>query len=233
MTNELTTPQNTSISTETKNTWVNSPEDQKDLIFPRAKIFQGTATEFESHPNAKPGMIINHITGEELTGTFIPFLRFKQYVKFNPRNSKEDGFDESREPGALIWMTTDSNDTRVKECKFGENGEKPTAVEFMNFMCIFEGCDFPIIVPFCKTSMKAGKKLYSMLAFSGSGLNRKFTLLTKKQQKDGSTYYTYDVNPAGIASEEEALKANTFHSQFSQKTKEIAEEEVVQAAWAE
>lgn len=214
MSQDLTKQQNPALSTQ-QNSWVKSEEDKKDLQVPRARIFQGTPTEFDVHPNAKPGQIINSITGEELTGTFIPFMRFKQYAKFNPRNQKDDGFDPKYEPGALIWMTTDSTDPRVSECKFGENGEKPTAIEFMNFMAVFEGQDYPIIIPFSKTSYKTGKKLFSMLAFSGSGFKRKFTLSSKKQQSNGNTYYVLDVNPAGVSDEKEENKAQMFYNQFS------------------
>lgn len=212
------------------NPWqVNNEDDREDLIFPRAKIFQGTATEFEAYPNGKPGMIINHITGAELPATFIPFLKFKQYARFNPRKPTDAGWDSKHEPGAIIWMTSDPNDPRVAETKFGENGEKPLAIEFMNFMSLFEGEDFPIIIPFCKTSMKAGKKLFSMLAFTGGGFNRKYKLTTKKMQKDGNTYHVYDVSPAGLATEEETAKAVAAYAQFSSKTKDIkvvADEEV-------
>lgn len=214
----------------TVNPWqVTSADDRSDLIFPRAKIFQGTATEFEAYPNGKPGMIINHITGAELPSTFIPFLKFKQYARFNARKSTDTGWDPNYEPGAIIWMTSDPNDPRVAETKFGENGEKPVAIEFMNFMALFEGEDFPIIIPFCKTSMKAGKKLFSMLAFTGGGFNRKYKLTTKKMQKDGNTYHVYDVSPAGIATAEETAKAAAAYTQFSTKTQDIkvvADEEV-------
>lgn len=207
---------------ETFNPWtVNGFEEKEDLIFPRAKIFQGTATEFEAHPNGKPGMIMNHITGEELPSTFIPFLKFKQYAKFNPNKPTDPGWDDKFPPRGLIWITTDSTDPRVAECKFGENGEKPTAIEFMNFMAIFDGQDFPIIIPFSKTSLRAGKRLFSMLAFSGGGLGKKYKLTTKKMQKDGQTYYVFDVNPAGNAKEEEIKKAESLYHQFKQKAQEI------------
>lgn len=222
MTNELAEKQNQSLAVN--NPWVVSDEDRQDIKFPRAKLFQGNPTEYEKYPNAKPGSIINHLTGEELPDTFIPFLRFKQYAKFNPRNSKDPNFDPNIEPGALIWVTSDSTDPRVAETKWGEHGEQPTAVEFMSFMCLFEGYEYPVILPFSKTSLSAGKKLFSMLVFSGGGYNRKYKLSVKKQVKDGNTYFVYDVNPAGLADEASTLKVKQLHAQFASKTSEVAAE---------
>ncbi len=223
--NQVVEKPKTEVAVLQQNQWVTDEADREDVKFPRAKIYQGTATEAEQYPDGKPGMILNHITGEEISTPFVPFLKFKQYAKFNPRNPKEEGFDNSREPGALLWMTTDSTDPRVKECQFGADGSKPTAVEFMNFMSVFEGQDYPIIVPFAKTSLKAGKKLFSMLVFSGRGFTRKYNLVTKKCQKDGNTYYCYDVMPAGASEKAEAEKAAMFHKQFKPKTADIAQEE--------
>ena len=206
---------------QTVNPWITSPEDQKDIIFPRAKIFQGTPSEFEQYPNAKHGMIINHITGEELKGQFLPFLKFKQYAKFNSRNSSDPSFDKTKDPGALIWITTDHNDPRVAETQFGESGERPTAIEFMNFMSIFDGQEFPIVVPFAKTSYKTGKRLLSMLAMSTGVFKRKFKLSTLKQQKDGMTFYIFEVAMGDAATPEESAKAAELYAKFSSKSHEI------------
>ena len=90
----------------------------------------------------------------------------------------------------------------------------------MNFMAIFDGIEYPIIIPFSKTSYKAGKKLFSLLAF-GSGFSRKFRLKTIKKTNDQGTYYVYDVVPGDVTAPEEVAVAKKFLAQFAQRTAEI------------
>ena len=196
--------------------WEMDERDVKDIKFPRAKLFQGTTSEQDKFPDAKTGTVINDLTGELLPDTFVPFMKFRQYAKFNTRNREDPNFDKAYEPSALIWFTTDPNDPRVAETKWGPNSERPTAVEFLNFMAVFEGYEYPVSISFSKTSMTAGKKLLSMLMFSKDKF-KKYKLSTNKQVKDGNTFYIYDVNPAGVASEEEIERANKFKDQMAVK----------------
>ena len=43
-------------------------------------------------------------------------------------------------------------------------------------------------------------------------------------QKDGQTYYVFDVNPAGMATDEEAAKAEAAYNQFHASTDKIKPE---------
>jgi len=189
----------------TANGWVESPEDQADLIIPRAKIFQGSASEQKRYPGATMGQIINHLTGDELPSKFVPIFKFVNTVKFNPRKKEDPNFDPNFAPGAVIWNINDPHDPRWQEGEFGVNGEKPTATRFMSFMVLFEGDTFPTILSFSSTSYKVGKKFFSMLAMTpGSKHGRKFELSTQEKQTDqGEVYYIYNVVPAGTSTPEE------------------------------
>lgn len=201
------------------------PMDQGDLIIPRAKLFQGNATEADEYPDAKGGQVLNSLTKEVLPATFIPVFKYTEVVKFNGRNAKDEDFDPAYAPGALIWKCTDPTDPRWHEGDFGPNGEKPRAMRTMNFLAYFPGVPMPVIVSFSKTSYGAGKRLLSLAQFtSGNMFDRKYTLTTKKEEADGNIYYVFTVNAAGVASDAERAIARQWHMDLRGKSLKVHEE---------
>lgn len=233
MENELAKT-NTGVPATTGRRGFEEPSDKSDLIFPRAKIFQGSMKEQEAFPGIIGGEVINNLTGEKLSGKFVPIFKFTNYIKFNAMNKDDPDFNDEYGAGAVIWNTNDPHDERTKECEFGANGEKPTATKFMNFMCIFEDDATPIVLSFSKTSYPAGKKLLSMLTFSqGDMWSRKFAITTKKENDaSGNIYFIYQVSPAGLSTEEEQTLAEQYYTSFASRTKEI-EVEQGDVKWSE
>lgn len=195
-----------------------------DLIIPRAKLIQALSPEItEGVPGAKPGAILNSLTKEILPSFFIPFLFFKNYMKFNPRQKEDPSFDQNLAPGAEIWRSSNPNDPRViAEAGFGPNGEKPTAITFLNFVSYFPGIEMPVIIGFSKTSFKAGKELLSLARFSnGDMFARKYKLESRMEKNDISTFAVYKVTPAGKSSDEEFAICENYWKMFSGKFEQI------------
>ena len=156
------------------------------LIMPRIKIVQAMSNESSV---IKQGIIINNLTLEEMPKNFIPILKFTEWRKFNPRSNKDPNFDPTYPVGALIWTVKDSSDARILEAEFGNNGEKPTAIKFMNFLCVFEGQRNPVVISFHNTSYKAGKKLLSLCVNNSMSQGRdmfsnKYQLESKEVSND-------------------------------------------------
>ena len=199
--------------------------DREDLILPRAVLLQALSPQIGEVDGLKAGMVINNITNEVLPEKFIPIFRYVEFLKFNPRDSKSPEYDPAFEPGALIWRTNDPADPRTVECRFSEDGSKPTAIKTMNFLCYFPYVPMPVVLSFSKTSYKAGKKLISLAQFSGGDMFSKiYALKVKQADKDGIKYYILDVAPIGKANKEDFAIAEAWYEQFRGKEIKTHEE---------
>ena len=203
------------------------PSTKEDLIIPRAKLLQALSPEVIEKPkDYQPGLIINSLTKEVLPDVFIPVFKFTNWIKFNPRNTKDPNFNKDFEPGAIIWQTTDPTSPLTKEAEFGENGEKPTAIKFLNFFSYFPESPMPIIASFGKTSFKAGKTLLSLAQFGGGNMfSRKYRLAAKQVTNDIGTFFVFSVSPAGIAEGEDYKAAESLYHQFRAKKVEVHQED--------
>jgi len=201
--------------------------EREDLILPRATLLQALSPQLNDVEGIKAGMVINNITNEALPERFIPIIKYTEYLKFNPRDTKSQEYDPAYEPGALIWRTNDPSDPRTAECRFAEDGSKPTAIKVMNFLSYFPGVSMPIVLGFSKTSYKAGKKLISLAKYTGGDLFGKvYSLKVKQADKDGIKYFVLDVNLVGKANKEDFAQAEAWYEQFKDsqiKTHDVEE----------
>jgi hypothetical protein len=213
------------------------PTDKEDLVIPRAKLLQALSPEVVAGENdpvsgdaLRPGMIINSLTKQVLPGEIIPVFKFTNWIRFNPRNSKDANFNPDYGPGDIIWRTNDPLDLRVQEeGKFGANGEAPLATKFINFFCYFPGVNMPVILSFAKTSLKAGRRLLSLAQFSGRDMfTTKYKIASKQETGDAGTYFVLVVDQAGLASEEECRIGAQLWEQYSNKPIQVHEEEVTE-----
>lgn len=219
---DMTVKANTALSNTTQKRGLEEGVDKNDLIFPRAKLMQAMSPEVQES-GMEQGKIINNLTLEECPESFVPVFKFTNIIKFNPRKTSDPLFDAEYEPGAVIWNITDPHDERAKEAEFGEKGEIPTAVKFMNYMVVFEGEQTPCIVSFAKTSYKAGKTLLSLLSLGGGKdiFEKKFKLIAKRVKGDEGYYYIYDIKLAGKATDEEFMLAELYWKDFAHRKAEI------------
>ncbi|MBI4397477.1 MAG: hypothetical protein HY548_10305 [Elusimicrobia bacterium] len=190
--------------------------DRDDLVLPRVKLLQPLSPEVQdARGKYRAGMLINSITGLPLESEeFVPIILAKEFVKFRPR---ETG-------GGIEWRTNDPMDPRVQEgILFGAGGERLEVVAFLNFISVFgEDFGFPMVLPFCKSSYKNGKKLYSLARLSREDLfARRYRLLPKKTQNDLGTFWVLDIELVGQVSPEEYRRAELLFTSLAPERNKI------------
>lgn len=231
MSKEIETKKETAIAAHKTARGFEEQTDKEDLILPRATLLQALSPQVtDGIEGCRPGIIINNITQEVLPEIFVPIFKWTEYIKFNPRDNKADEFDPAFEPGGLIWKTTTPTAEQLAECKFGEAGEKPTALKTLNFLCYFVGVDMPIVLSFAKTSFKAGKLLLSLAQFSGGDMfSQKYALKSKQVEKSGTKYFIYEVRKLSKANKEEFAIAEGWYENFRGKEIKTHDENIVEA----
>lgn len=204
------------------------PTDREDLLIPRASLLQALSPQVvDGVEGCKPGVVVNSISNTIIPERFIPIFKYTEYIKFNPRNNKDEQYDPAYEPGQMIWKITDKTDPRVAETKFAEDGSKPTAQKVMNFLCYFPDDPMPIVLGFSKTSYKAGKKLISLAQLCrrpGEDIfSKAYSLRVKPAESNGFKYFVLDVVTAGKASKEEFSFAEGLYNRFRDKALQVHE----------
>lgn len=222
-----TTQQTTAVSIPKEEILGFGSNDQEDLIIPRATLLQALSPEIvdrvkdpTTNEELKVGDIINNVSKEILPAVFMPIFQYKNWIRFNPRKKTDPGYDPNYETSAIIWRSNDPNDPKVlgPETKFGPNGETPIAITYMNFLCLFEGYDSPVVISFSKTSYKAGKQLYSLAKLTRQHMfSRKYLLGAKKETKNDDTYFVFNINCAGICTPEECLVGKQYYQELHPK----------------
>ena len=200
-----------------------------ELTIPRVRMLQGLSPEVQANPKAfYAGLLINSITKEILTSTFVPIRRMPNtWVRFNARDQKDPYFVPDIKPGGVVWKSDDPKDPRViEQTKFGPNGEAPPAIAWLNFLCYFEGFTIPLIMSFGRTSYTAGKNFLTMaFGFGGDMFSRKYNLAAKQVTNDKGTFYVLDPTPAGKCSEDELAIGQTLYDAFGGVELKVHEDE--------
>ena len=223
---DLEVKKETAITTHKTARGFEEKTDKEDLILPRATLLQALSPQVvDGAEGCRPGIIINNVTQEVLPEVFVPIFKWTEWIKFNPRDSKAEEFNPAFEPGALIWKTTTPTAEQIKECKFDEAGEKPTALKTLNFLCYFIGVDMPIVLSFAKTSFKSGKLLLSLALFSGGDMfSQKYALKSKQEEKNGIKYFILEVRKLSKANKEEFVIAESWYENFRGKEIKVHDE---------
>jgi hypothetical protein len=215
------------------------PTDKEDLLIPRATLLQALSPEVvkgakdpATQLDLKPGMIINSLTKEILPSEFIPIFKFTNWIRFNPRNTKDPAYDAAYGPGEVIWRTNDPLDPRViEESKFGADGTPPLATKFLSFFSVFKGVGMPVVVSFSKTSFKAGKRLLSLAQFAAKDnqpldmFGMRYALSSVQETNPaGQMYFVLDVKQLGYTEGVELAQAAATWERFHDKTLQVHEE---------
>lgn len=179
----------------------------EEVRIPRVELLQPMSPEVQEEGSTlKPGDIIESIGKTKLPEVFIPIKKLKTtYCLFNGTSARDDFFDPSREPRSLIISTINKEDEAIKPyLTWGKdsNGKTvaPIAKEVISFLVLFHGETMPRVLSFSKSNHKQGIAFFNMLLqFKGREkmCQRKYSLKSKKVQKDGNTWFEYNITPAG------------------------------------
>ena len=139
MTKSVAKKETTAVATQTDAPrGLEEPTAKEDLQFPRARLLQKMSPDLDENPELKSGQIINSLTREELSETFVPITKFTSWTRFNPRDETHPNFDSTHKPGEMIWTSTDPNDERVLTEGEWDGDNPPLATKFLNFYCLFK-----------------------------------------------------------------------------------------------
>ena len=191
---------------------------QEDLILPRTELLQALSPTVVSG-DAKPGQIVNNISKDVYDNpVIVPVLVTKNWIRWRTR----------AEGGGMVWRSNDPTDPKViEESRWGDDGTKPMCTAYLNFLCIIEGDDMPIIVSFSNTSYNAGKKLLTLSKMSATGKlsASRYSLLSHSRTNNMGTFFVYDVKKIGPSTSEQQEKAASLGGMFGGKDLSSGEQE--------
>ena len=174
--------------------------DSEDIRIPRIKLLQGSSDEIKNpdeYPDLRVGMVINSLSHEELLKEgklypFIPVKMFKSWMKFNPYNTDDEGFNKDYKPGDLIFKTYDSADPFTKS----ENAWKYKQINFLGFQ---PGAPLkPIFVTFGSMSRPTGASIINIVQLAGRPLwEHLFLLGSKSEERNGNTFQVFTAKSEG------------------------------------
>jgi len=182
----------------------------EDLILPRVELLQALSPSVVAG-DLSAGQIVNNLTKEDLgeSVTVIPVFITKNWIRWRKR---EEG-------GGMMWRSNDPADERViEESKWGADGAKPLATAYLNFLCMVEGGDLPIIVSFANTNYKTGRKWLTLTKMSmGHLYESQYALSSHSQTNNKGTFYVFDIKRTGPATSEQKTQAMQYGAMFAGK----------------
>lgn len=177
----------------------------KDLRLPRIALLQSLSPQVQNEGEKyKPGMFIDTLTQDILKApiTFIPSFVFSNVIKWKPR----------AEGGGMIWKTTNPTPEQLKEIQWNGN-EKPTADQYINVVCTVPGVDVPLILSLCKTSLKAGQTLATLIQLSGCAWKYNYELDAIKTTNAKGTFYVMRTKRGALSTPEQMTSAAELYEQ--------------------
>lgn len=229
-------------------------EQEGDLIMPRAKMLQGLSPELNDDNladlNLKPGMLLNSLTYEVLPEFFIPIFKFNSKVLWIPRevgggmacraldglsgtvadNTKFGRYNKEKKEFYDIQKVENGQVIQCKDCQWSKwDGDvPPVCTASMNFLSLYDGCEFPLVNSFVNTSFKSGKKLYSLCKMRpGDMFAFKYRIKPTRKTNEKGTFFVAEIYPGGRSNEVEYKFAEQLYSMFKGKDIKFHEEEEI------
>lgn len=168
--------------------WHIEGEEDGDWIIPRAHLFQDTATEREIFGrDFGPGDLINTLTKQRLASRrFVPLQGFKDFALI--------------EDGKTVRVSRNRNDFNREDWDWDyrrANGLPlpPPVQQRLNFICLFEDEDFPVLLRFKSTSYQAGRQVNSFMKLHQGRML--YELDFRKENGDSGPYLVPVIKLAG------------------------------------
>lgn len=183
-------------------------EDVRDYLLPRVELLQALSPAVVDD-NGKAGDLVNNITKEKLPSNIImPVFLKKQFIRWVPRD----------EGGGIFYRTDDPQDPRVIQDTKWVDGAKPLCTQYLNFLCMVEGDEMPIVLSFHDTSYQAGRELLTSAKLTGLDMwKTKYELSSAKTTNNFGTFYKFKVKKLGPASPEYAALGEKVFNEFYSK----------------
>lgn len=214
--------------------WGAEAVDSKDLLIPKLLLMQGLS-DAVADERAQMGDIVNSVTYEKLGDKkapveIIPLKIFKTWVI----SLKKKGEDK-HEFDSIVNMDSSNADLPWEETL--PDGTELRRDQTINVYALVaseltDGAALPYVVSFRRTSYIAGKKIathfakMSMLKQPPAARTVKLTCSIEKNEK--GTYYTYDVEPGRVTTQDELATAYSWFTQVSRGAHKVDDSDVRQ-----
>lgn len=177
----------------------------QDLRLPRIALLQALSPQVQNEGDKyRQGMFIDTLTQDVFPSPliFTPVYIFRNVIKWKPRH----------EGGGMLWKTTNPTTEQMLDTQW--NGDKkPVADVYINAVVLVKGNSTPLIVSFCKTSLKAGQDLATLCFLSKPCWKYNFTLDSVKVTNPKGTFYVMRVMRASLSTSEQMLEASELSEQ--------------------
>lgn len=150
---------------------------------------------------------------------FVPFKVEDQWIIFKPQNGKME-FDRiekvTPENEARPWDDTDADGVAIRR-------DRSLVFYILLMEDLASGIALPHVISFKRTSMKAGKQLYTQMYITNRSANLPpaayvMRLGVKKESNDKGTFGVAVINPLRRSSGEELKTAKSWHDTFKTAT---------------
>lgn len=165
----------------------------QDLRLPRVALLQPLSPIVQRDGEKyKPGAFVNTLTQDVLATPvrFTPCFIFKNVIKWKPRS----------EGGGMIYKTTKLDDKVLQDLQW-DGPNKPAADQYINAVCLIEGQETPVVISFCKTSLKTGQDLATLCQLSGYAWKYSYLLTAEKVTNTKGTFYVFRVSRGSVNEE--------------------------------
>lgn len=185
--------------------------DNSDLVFPRVILTQALS-KFVQEDGLKAGVFVNSLTKKPIKDTtFIPLIASKYWDLLKP------------EGGRMVFeaRVTDEKDPRLEGRQMWTDGDKKANVNtVLAVIALVEGA--PMVIPFSKSSYKAGKTLLTLAKIhKGPFFSMKYHLAAIKETKGSNTYFVTEVKAVEEAKESEKVEAYDLYRSLAPKSKQF------------
>ena len=195
--------------------------DAEDMILPRFHVFQDTSKERdEIGKEFELGDMVDPIECRKLASNrIVPLTGWKSWAKWQEGESKP------------VYSTRVKIDVPPEDLEW-DGDQPPAATEQMNWLVVVEGEPMPYVLALKRTSLKAGKTLYT-LETTRNRLKRGpgvYEVTWTKESGGGGVYARIQIRAAGDPSRETLEFAGMMLEAYGQidriKTEEPAEDDI-------
>lgn len=185
-----------------------------DLRLPRVALLQSKSPQVEAEASCngvpyKAGMFIDTLT-QDIIGspmTLVPVFVFKNIIKWKPRS----------EGGGMLWKAIHPTAEQLKDTQW--NGtNKPAADVYINAVCMINDGATPLIVSFCKTSLKAGQDLATLIMLSGQAWKYTYFLDSLKVANSKGSYYVMRIKRGAPTTADQMIEAASMYENVKDMT---------------
>lgn len=173
-----------------------SDVDARDLVLPRLLLMQGLS-EMVTEEKAKMGEILNSLTGEVLGGRgkpveIIPFFLTRNFIVSEKLGDKfEWRGNVAADHTNAHWKEQSHREEMVN----GVLTRRDYSMDFFALLADEAGQEdaLPVQISFRRTSLKAGKQLYTRFLLTKGKPTTTWLLDSKKKENDQGTFYVLEV----------------------------------------